>query len=401
MRGKHIRRNWPMRLDAIGGRSARRGFAFHAYVPTPIADEDFPLSSHIAAAAGNAEQATRQLNEDRPGDLNLEALARHLLRAESVASSRIEGLLLSHRRLAKAAFSPDVNDMTARSVLANIRALERALQLAGAHRDLKREHLIEVHRTLLEGTRDEHLGGVIRNEQSWIGGDATSPRNAEFIPPPPEFILDLVDDLCTFLSREDLPAVVQAGIAHVQFETIHPFHDGNGRVGRAIILSVLRRRGLAPRYEPPVSLALAADSDRYVAGLTSFRVGQEEGWYRVFVEAVHRAATGAREFADHVAALQEKWVRAAGNPRRGSGARRLIELLPSHPIVNVKEATELLGGTEERARLAVLRLERAGVVRQTNVGRRNRAWESVGLFDLFDQFERGIGSPERTPRPTR
>ncbi len=401
LRGKYIRRQWPMQLDGLGGRSARRGFAYHAYVPRPIADEDFPLTSRIAAAAANAEQATRQLNDAPPGDLNLEALAHQLLRAESVASSRIEGLILSHRRLAKAAFSSDVNDITAQGVLANIRALERALELASEHRDFKREHLVEVHRTLLEGTRDEHLGGLIREQQNWIGGDATSPRNAEFIPPPPELVLDLVDDLCAFLSREDLPAVVQAGIAHVQFETIHPFHDGNGRVGRAIILSVLKRRGLAPRYEPPVSLALAGDADRYVAGLTSFRVRREEDWYQVFTEAVHRAATGAREFADDVAALQEQWIQAASKPRRGSGARRLIELLPSHPIVSVKVATELLGGTEERARLAILRLEQAGAVRQTNVGRRNRAWESVGLFDLLDQFECGMGSPERTPRPTR
>lgn len=401
LRGKHTRRHWPVQMDALGGRSARRGFAYQAYVPRPIAEEDFPLSSHIAAAAANAEQATRRLNEDPPGDLNLEALARQLLRAESVASSRIEGLILSHRRLAKAAFSPEVNDITAQSVLANISALELALELASAHRDFKREHLIEVHRTLLQGTRDEHLGGVIREQQNWIGGDAASPRNAEFIPPPPEFVLDLVDDLCAFLSREDLPAVVQAGIAHVQFETIHPFHDGNGRVGRAIILSALKRRGLAPRHAPPVSLALAEDADRYVAGLTSFRMSQEEDWYQVFIEAVHRAATGAREFAEHVAALQEQWIQAAGNPRRGSGARRLMELLPSHPIVNVKIATELLGGTEEQARLAVLRLDRAGVLRQANVGKRNRAWESVGLFALLDQFERGIGSIERAPRPTR
>jgi Fic family protein len=390
-----------MQLDALGGRSARRGFSYQAYVPSPIADEDFALPSHIAAAAANAEHATRRLNEDRPADLNLEALARQLLRAESVASSRIEGLILSHRRLAKAAFFPTADDITAQGVLGNIRALEQALELAGSDHDVTRQDLIDIHRTLLAGTRDEHVGGVIRKDQNWIGGDATSPRNAEFIAPPPEFVTDLLDDLCSFLNRDDLPAVVQAGIAHVQFETIHPFHDGNGRVGRTIILSVLKRRGLAPRYEPPVSLALAQDADRSVAGMTSFRRSSEADWYGVFIDAVYRAATGAREFADDVAALQAQWIEAAGSPRRGSGARRLIELLPSHPIVNVKVATELLGGTDEQARQAILRLERAGVLRQTNLGRRNRAWESVGLFDLLDQFERIIGSPDRTPRPTR
>lgn len=400
-RGKHIRRQWPMQMNALGGRTARRSFPYHAYVPKTIGDEEFPLVSPIAAAAANAEQAARQLNEDPPGQLSFEALARQLLRAESVASSRIEGLVLSHRRLAKADFDPEGRDITAQSVLANIRALEQAVHLAATVDELAPAHIIEIHQTLLEGTRDEHLGGVIRDEQNWIGGDATSPRNAEFIPPPHEFVPDLIEDLCVFLNRDDVPAVIQAGIAHVQFETIHPFHDGNGRVGRAIILVVLKRRGVAPMYQPPVSLALGGDPDRYVSGLSSFRRGDVEDWYQVFIDAVYNAATGARGFAEHVAGLQQEWIDAAGRPRKGSGARRLIEMLPSHSIVNVKVAAQLLGGSEEQARLAVVRLERAGVLRKSTDGRRNRAWESVGLFDLLDQLERSLGHFERTPRPTR
>ncbi|MEK6328601.1 MAG: Fic family protein [Actinomycetota bacterium] len=384
-------------MEALGGRGARRGFTYHAYVPARIADEQFLLSSEIAAAAANAELACRKLDEEPPTAVNLEALARQLLRAESVASSRIEGLVLSHRRLARAAFSPDVRDVTAQSVLANIRALERAVDLASEVDELKPEHLIEVHRLLFEGTRDEHLGGMIREEQNWIGGAASSPRGAEFIPPPPELVRELLDDLCAFCNREDLPGVIQAAIGHVQFETIHPFHDGNGRVGRAVILIILRRRGISQRYLPPVSLALAGEADRYIAGLTSWRFGDEADWYSVFTDAVYRAATGAREFADRVAGLQRRWIEQAGNPRGGSGPLRLIELLPSQSIVDVKTAQKLLGGTNERARQAIIRLERAGVLRQTTLGRRNRAWECVELFDLLDQFERELGPPERTP----
>jgi Fic family protein len=374
---------------------------YQAYVPATIADDDFLLGSHIAAAAANAEQACRELNNEPPARAHLEALARQLLRAESVASSRIEGLVLSHRRLAKAAFSADARDLTAQSVLANIRALEQAVALASEVDEFKRDHLLEVHRLLFEGTRDEHLGGLVREEQNWIGGAASSPRTAEFIPPPPELVLELLDDLCAFSNREDIPAVIQAAIAHAQFETIHPFHDGNGRVGRAVILTILRRRGIAPRYLPPVSLALAGEADRYVGGLTSWRNGDEEDWYTVFVDAVHRAATGARGFAGRVAELQGRWAEQAGNPRRNSGPLRLIELLPAQPILNVKSAARLLGGTEERARQAILRLEQAGVLQQTAVGRRNRAWECVGLFDLLDGFERELGPAARAPQPTR
>jgi Fic family protein len=400
-RGHLVERRWEARLSAVGGRSARQGFDYRAYVPSPIAEEHFSLGSYLAAGAANAEQACRELNADLPSVTNFEALARQLLRAESVASSRIEGLVLSHPRLAKAAFSPDAGDMTAQGVLANIAALEGALTLATEAHEIRRQDLLEVHRLLFEGTRDEHLGGVIREDQNWIGGAASSPRDAEFVPPPPELVPELLDDLCAFCNREDLPASVQAGIAHVQFETIHPFHDGNGRVGRAIILIVLRRRGIAPRYLPPVSLALAGDADRYVAGLTSWRNGDEEDWFAVFIDAVYRAAKGAQEFAARVADLQNRWIEQAGNPRRKSGPQRLIELLPSQPIINVKTAAQALGGSDEQARLAILRLEQAGVLQQTTVGRRNRAWECVGLFELLDRFERELGAAERTPRPTR
>lgn len=388
-------------MATMGGRRARGGFTYDAYIPSRIAGESFQLESDLAGASANAELATRSLSQGSLTPLNFETLARQLLRAESVASSRIEGLVLSHRRLAKADFSRERHDVTADGVLANMRALERAIGIASGAEEIHREDLLEVHRTLFEGTRDDHFGGRIREEQNWVGGAASSPRNAEFVPPPPELVPRLLDDLCAFCNRTDLPAAIQAAIAHVQFETIHPFFDGNGRVGRALILIILRRRGVAVEYLPPVSLVLAGDADRYVAGLTSWRRGDEGDWYEVFVDALFRAASGARQFAAQVVDLQSRWTDAAGSPRAGSGARQLIEILPSHPIVDVKTAHELIGGSEERARLAVNRLERAGVLRETSVSRRRRAWECVGLFDLLDRFERDLGPAGRTPRQTR
>jgi len=387
-------------MEALGGGSARGGFTFEAYVPEPIRDQSFTLDSDIAAAAANAEAACRELEEEPPELGNFEPLARQLLRAESVASSRIEGLILSHRRLAKAAFS-GTHDITAQGVLGNIRALERAVELGGSVEKLEGAHLEEVHRILFEGTRDEARGGRIRTEQNWIGGSASTPQHAEFVPPPPDLVPGLVEDLCEFCNRVDLPASIQAGIAHVQFESIHPFFDGNGRVVRALILIILRRRRLSRSYLPPVSLVLASEADRYVAGLGSWRRGVDDDWYRVFIDALYRAAAGARHFAADVAELQERWMKKAGDPRRGSGPRRLIELLPSQPVLDVKTATDLLGGSAERSRQALARLQEAGVVRQASVGKRNRAWESVGLFDLLDRFERNLGAVERTPRPTK
>ena len=146
---------------------------------------------------------------------------------------------------------------------------------------------------------------------------------------------------------------------------------------------------------------LAGEADRYVAGLGRWRRGDEDDWYRVFIDALYRAAAGARHFAADVASLQSRWMKEAGDPRRGSGPRALIDLLPSHPIVDVKTVADLLGGSAERSRQAIARLEQAGVVRQASIGKRNRVWESVGLFGLLDRFERDLGPTDRTPRPTK
>jgi Fic family protein len=179
-------------------------------------------------------------------------LARRLLRAESVASSRIEGLVLSQRRLARAeAEEADARDETARSVLGNVVAMEHAVALGAGAKPLRLKDVLDIHRVLMLATTTPRIAGELRERQNWIGGNAYNPGRADFVPPPPEHVKGLMNDLVAFMNRTDLPPVVQAAIAHAQFETIHPFADGNGRVGRALIHVVLRRRGLAPRSSRP------------------------------------------------------------------------------------------------------------------------------------------------------
>jgi len=154
---------------------------------------------------------------------------------KSVASSQIEGLRITQRRLAEALFAPDLGDVTARSVINNITAMEAAVNLGSAERPITMMDIQAIHQTLLNTPEDVAIAGVVRTTQNWIGGRTTSPLGAQFIPPPPEEIAPLLDDLCVFINRDDLPAVAQAAITHAQFETIHPFADGNGRVGRCLI----------------------------------------------------------------------------------------------------------------------------------------------------------------------
>jgi Fic family protein len=394
--------HWDANLDVLGGRRSRRGFTYRAYVPEPIADTDPRVPSSLVQSLVETEAACRELNRrTEQRSLNLETLARQLLRAESVASSRIEGLIVSHRRLAMADFVGSGGDFAAQSVLQNIRGMEHALRLAVVTPELTKERFADIHHVMFEGTRDEPYAGVVRDRQNWIGGDASTPLNADFVPPPEGEVERLLSDLAAFANRTDVAAVLQAAIVHAQFETIHPFWDGNGRVGRAMIHVILRRRGVVDRFLPPVSLVLAASSDAYVKGLTNYRYGDESDWYELFSDALYSAARESVAFGNRVAELQEHWREQTGDPRRNSAAAKLIDALPSHPVVNLRSAVQITGASVPAVLRAFERLEQAGVLRQTSVGRRNRAFECVGLFALMDDFERRLGPAGRTPAATQ
>jgi Fic family protein len=395
-------RSWPAAPSAPGGRRERRALRYRAFVPDPIADLQLALPSSVAAAVSTAERAVDALNRDPPRLASLEVLARRLLRAESLASSRIEGLVLSQRRLARAeAEAADARDETARSVLGNVAAMEHAVALGAEARPLRLGDVLEIHRLLMLATTTPQIAGELRDRQNWIGGNAFNPGRADFVPPPPEHVKDLMTDLVAFVNRTDLVPIVQAAIAHAQFETIHPFADGNGRVGRALIHVVLRRRGMAPRYVPPVSLVLAADAKAYVTGLTAFREDRPGDWIRLFAQAIERAATKATELATRLADLQGRWRERAGRPRRHSSAEALIGELPAHPIVTVATAQEFLGRSKQAVNEAIAALAAKGVLHPITLAKRNRAWEARELFDLVNDIERELATPTEEDEPSR
>lgn len=392
---RHETLTWPADPTVPGGRAERRSFRYQAFVPDPIAGLQLSIPSSVAASVSAAERAIDALNRDPPRLASLEVLARRLLRSESVASSRIEGLVLSQRRLARAEVEVDATrDETARSVLGNVAAMEQAVAVGTGARPLRLKDILALHRTLMLATNTPQIAGVIRTGQNWIGGNAFNPGRAVFVPPPPGRVKPLMNDLVAFMNREDLSPVIQAGIAHAQFETIHPFADGNGRVGRALIHVVLRRRGLAPRYVPPVSLVLAADASGYVAGLTAFRDGRPAEWLDLFARAIGRAAGKAADLAARLTTLQATWRRRAGSPRRHSSVEALIVALPAHPIVTLATGQELLGRSKQAVNQALAALAGCGVLRPLTLARRNRAWEARELFDLVDEVERDLAIPE-------
>jgi Fic family protein len=280
-------------------------------------------------------------------------------------------------------------------------AMEHAVSPGSDAKPLRLKDVLDIHRHLMLATTAPQLAGKLRDRQNWIGGNAYHPGRADFVPPPPERVKDLMSDLVAFMNRTDLPPVVQAAIAHAQFETIHPFADGNGRVGRALIHVVLRRRGLAPRYVPPVSLVLAADAKAYVAGLTAFREDRPAEWILRFAQATERAAAKAGELATRLAELQVKWRERAGRPRRHSSAEALIVQLPAHPIVTVATAQEILGRSKQAVNEAIAVLADKGVLQPITLAKRNRAWEARELFTLINDVERDLATPTDVDEPSR
>ena len=179
--------------------------------------------------------------------------------------------------------------------------------------------------------------GVVRTEQGWIGG--TSPLDAHLVPPPPEHIAALLDDLIVFVNEVDVDPVSQAAIAHAQFEIIHPFADGNGRVGRILVAWILVRR-LALVTPPPVSTCIAADVGGYGSGLVMFRLGDHNSWIRWFADAVSGAGRAQQELVAAVANLRRAWRARLGAPRDGmrrlrsnAAAWRVLDLLPRHLVL--------------------------------------------------------------------
>ena len=389
-------------------RRDRQGCAYRAYVPDPLMGRDFVLAGGVAADIADAEAAVLRLNSQASSLVSTETIARVLLRTEAVASSKIEGLHANARRVLRVEAARDFDvagrrDVTAEEVLGNVDAMSEALAAAEGEETITVDTILRIHAALLANTSLQVHRGTVRLEQNWVGGSDYNPCSAVFVPPPPALVLGLLADLAEFCSTDSLPAVAQAAIAHAQFETIHPFIDGNGRAGRALIHLILRRRGIAPHVVPPISLILATLATDYVAGLTAFRyVGEPESseaadglnrWVALFAGCCTRAVSDAMIYEERIREIQWRWRDTVGTVRRNSTLDLLLETLPGTPVITVTGAARMLGRSFKAASGAVDELVRAGVLEQVNAGRRNRAFEAPDVLDAFTDLERRLASP--------
>ncbi len=390
MRGALVHRVWQPRTDTLAPRRFRRPCDYAAFIPDAIGDADFHLPVDLAADLADAESALQRLQY--PADRLLDPLTHLLIRSESIASSRIEGIQLDARALARAEARRRVGRRVgsrAREVIGNVEAMQLAIGRAAAVEHLGPRELLEIHEVLMRG----HLptAGQLRTVQNWIGGNDYNPCGADFVPPPPEQVPALIENLCEFCNSEQTPPLFQAAVAHAQFETIHPFDDGNGRTGRALIHILLRRRGLAPRVTPPVSVALSHARDAYIRGLNAYREDDLDEWLGTLAVAVLSSVALAERYRTSVAELAAEWrqrLRDHANPRADAAAWLILDQLPAYPVLNRADAAEFSGRSLPAVDLGLRQLEDAGVlvpIRDQPPSR--RSWEPSGLLDLIIRLD--------------
>jgi Fic family protein len=261
--------------------------------------------------------------------------------------------------------------------------MEAAIALAG---DLSEDSIIEMQRVLLEHSRPD-LTGTWREEPVWIGGLGNSPHGAAYVGPKFSRVPGLMSDLVRFARRTDWPVIPQIAIAHAQFETIHPFPDGNGRTGRALIQSMLHRFGVTKNVTVPVSAGLLQDTERYFDALTSIRDGDAGPIIIVLIDAIAAAISNGRLLAGRLDEIAGSWA-AMSTSRVGSAAARTLPVLLQQPVVTAQIVSAAIGVSPQNAQLGIDQLVRDGVLAQIGHSSRNRVYEARAVIEALDDFAR-------------
>jgi Fic family protein len=364
-------------------------------LPPQIADLVYRTPRAVVSQIETATTAVVAVDSSDPN--HIEALSGLLLRIESVASSKIEEIEASIEDFARASAGVRTNEAATSMVIAS-RALSKMIAKAGDGAILLGD-ILDAHRTsMIDDPIDGPHAGRLRTHQNWIGGSDYSPIGAVHIPPPPEMVEAYMDDLLAFANRNDTPAIAQAAIVHAQFESIHPFTDGNGRIGRALINAVLRRRGIARNVVIPIASAMVAERDNYFSLMNDYRAGDIDSFVFNLAVCTEVAATGAAEAAERLGEIPEYWA-TISNPRAGSAAAQILALLTTHPVLSAEDVTNLISAPLSSIYTALERLERDGVIHQVTNRQRNRVWGATEVLAELDRLGGRIAERMRERLP--
>ncbi len=358
--------------------------AYLAAIPIKIAGLEVPVSGELSAAIDEAAVEIARFDEQMGAEIA--PFAALLLRSESAASSQIENLTASSRAIAEAELIAGHGAENARQVVANTRAMTAAIDLSS---DLSTDAILAMHDALMR-PHDPEIAGRWRHEQVWIGGGRLGPHHALFVPPQPSRVPAAMQDLIAFMDRDDIPVLVQAVIAHAQFETIHPFVDGNGRTGRALIHSLLRAKGLTRNVTIPVSAGLLTDVDAYFASLNSYRSGDPQAIVTQIIDASFIAVANGRTLVQELRDIRTSWEDRI-KARRGANAWRIADLLLAQPVLNAATIAAALSIAPNNVYAPIETLLSSGIVTQGNDKLRGKIWRSPEVLLALDAFASRAG----------
>jgi len=371
------------------GRYVKQMSGYKAFIPEPLPPADLDLTGRITAALSQADLALGRLDGAVETLPHPELFTAMYVRREAVLSSQIEGtqaslddLVAAEARLRGDRPMGDVNEVINYTAALTF-GVARLSALPISSRLLR-----EIHEILMNGVRGGHATpGAFRTTQNWIGTTGATLSTAIFVPPPPDVVPEQIGALEKFLHQSsDLPLLVQVGLAHAQFETIHPFVDGNGRLGRLLITFLLCERQVLSKPVLYVSLVLKRRRDEYYRRLQAVRdQGEWENWLIFFLECVSEAALDAARLAKSILSLREAHRDAVVNElgARAGKAIRLLERLYRDPYIEVNDAASMLGVSYANANTIIFALERMGILREATGQQRNRIFVYEDYIALF------------------
>lgn len=378
------------RADAYASRTALAAAngPYRSAVIPPIASYTPTLPVEVAADVAEAEASLAKFDQyarivlgaDNPG---IGPMSSILLRTESTSSSQIEHLTVGAKQLALAELDQAKSD-NARTVMANVRAMEAALRMSDGPDE---QSILTMHRELLSGQRGwEVHAGNYRTGLVWVGISTLTPRGATYIAPQAELVPAAMADLVAFIRRADLPVVVHAAIAHAQFETIHPFADGNGRTGRALVHAMLRTAGVVRSTTAPISAGLLRRTDSYFAALSAYRAGDAGPIISAFAGASRFAAVSGTRLVDDLAQQVNTARERLSGLRSDAASWKVLPHLVENPVINAPLLINKLGMNEVTAQRALEQLVSRGVLAERTGLRRNRIYQHDGILTVLDVY---------------
>lgn len=378
-------RPWEPRDAPLASRTQqqRHSGPYQAAVPATIARLPIELPSSVAAGAEDAAAEIARFDAELGREIAPYAAV--LLRTESAASSKIENLTASARAIAEAELLPGGRP-NATLIVANERAMTAAIELADR---IDGDAVLSMHAALLGDTEPE-IAGRWRDQPVWIGGGDLGPHGALFIPPHHDRIPAAMADLMSFIERNDVPVLAHAALAHAQFETIHPFPDGNGRTGRALVHAQLRSKGLTRNVTVPVSAGLLTATDTYFRALTSYREGDYLAIIEQFARAAFAAISNARQLVEEIASVREGWDERI-SARRDASVWRIAKLLLRRPVVNAAVIAAELDIAPHNVYRSLKPLVDAAVLVEFTAKRRYQMWRAPEVLDALDRFSARAG----------